>query len=305
MNKVTSKLAPLVPAKVKGWFGSGEPKPAPVTVVRLSGPIGNAGRFSQSLSLESVAGQLEAAFKPKKLSAVALLINSPGGSPVQSSLIGKRIRALAAEKSKELKKPLPVYTFVEDVAASGGYWLACAGDEIYVDESSMVGSIGVIAAGFGFDKAIAKYGVERRAYTAGENKLRLDPFQKEKREDVAWVYELQGQIHEVFRTWVRSRRAGKLKGEEKDLMNGNVWIGQKAVDMGLADGIGDVRGVMREKFGDKIELKVMQAKKGLGAKLGFKMGLNTSDLAKDISTHLPAETIATIEERLTWHRFGL
>ena len=299
MSKVKNGIGKIVPKKVKKMFGGGEAISDPVTVVRLSGAIGNAGRFSQSLSLESVGEQLEQAFKPKNLSAVALLINSPGGSPVQSSLIGKRIRALAEEKAEKRKdgKPVPVIAFVEDVAASGGYWLACAGDEIYIDESSMVGSIGVIAAGYGFTDAIKKLGVERRTYTAGENKLRLDPFQKEKKEDVVWVKELQGQIHEVFRDWVRGRRGDKLVGTDEDLMNGNVWIGQKAVDNGLVDGLGDLRSVLKSKFGKEVPIKVIGTKKSLGQKLGLGMSLKADELA--------SEVVNVAEERMTWNRFGI
>ena len=282
-------LQRFVPQFITRRFGKEEG--GLVNVVRLNGAIGNAGRFQQSLSLESVAGLLEKAFAPKGVKAVALLINSPGGSPVQSSLIGKRIRALAEEKD------VPVVAFVEDVAASGGYWLACAADEIFVDESSIVGSIGVIAAGFGLSDLLKRQGVDRRVYTAGKNKLRLDPFQPEKREDIAWVKGLQADIHETFRAWVKSRRGGKLVGDEETLMNGDIWVGQAAVDNGLVDGLGDLRSIMRGRFGEKVKLRVIQKPGGLGRRLGLRSSFDGGLLTQ--------QAVGAVEERLLWSRFGL
>lgn len=198
-----------------------------VAVIRLQGPIANSGRGLDDVSLAPV---IEKAFSRGKPKAVALQINSPGGSPVQSSLIAARIRRLADEKK------VPVYAFVEDVAASGGYWLACAADEIYLDEGSIAGSIGVISAGFGFDGIISNYGVERRVHTAGKSKSLLDPFKPEKPEDVARLKGWLDQMHEVFIDYVKGRRGVKL-AEEPDLFTGDVWIGRKAVELGLADGI--------------------------------------------------------------------
>ncbi len=267
-----------------------------VPVVRLTGPIfAGGGTLRRGLSLQRVAGPLERAFKTKGAKAVALVVNSPGGSPAQSSLIGQRIRAHATESG------LPVIAFVEDAAASGGYWLACAADEIFVDASSIVGSIGVVSSGFGFQEAIAKLGVERRLHTAGSRKAILDPFQPEREEDVADLKALQTEIHDSFKTWVRERRGSRLQGEEEQLFSGAFWTGRRAVELGLADGLGTLRDVLRGRYGKKLRLVPMERKRGLlsgllgGGGSGASLGL--AALAPDL--------IDAAEERLYWQRLGL
>lgn len=260
-----------------------------VHVVRLQGAIGVGTPLRPALTLESVAQTLERAFARKGIAAVALIVNSPGGSPVQSALIHSRIRALADEKK------VPVLVFCEDVAASGGYWLACAGDEIYADSSSIVGSIGVIAAGFGFVEAIHKLGIERRVHTSGENKAILDPFQPEKPEDIERLKGLQADVHEDFKALVRKRRGAKIKGEEAELFSGAFWSGKQALGLGLIDGIGHLREVMRSRFGDKTELKVIAKPQGWGLR---RLGLGT---ALDPASGL----IDAMEVRALWGRFGL
>lgn len=242
----------------------GGAKDAPlIPVVRLTGVIGKASRFQAGLTMQTAAGPLAKAFAMKHAPAVAVIVDSPGGSPVQSHLIFKRIRALAEEKEK------PVLVFVEDLAASGGYMIACAGDEIIVDPASIVGSIGVISAGFGFVEAIGKIGVERRVYTAGENKMVLDPFQPEKKQDVERLKELQEEVHEMFIDLVKSRR-GDVLADDPDLFTGLFWSGKRAVSLGLADSTGDLRSVLREKYGEKMRMKVISADKGFFARrLGF------------------------------------
>ncbi|CAN5287091.1 S49 family peptidase [soil metagenome] len=262
-----------------------------VHIVRLHGTIGVGSPLKPPVTLQSVAPALDKAFSRKGVDAVALAINSPGGSAVQSALIHSRIRALAEEHK------VPVFVFCEDVAASGGYWLACAGDEIYADESSIVGSIGVIAAGFGFVEAIARLGIERRVHTVGENKSILDPFQPEKPEDVQRLNDLQRDVHEAFKTLVRYRRAGKLKGAESELFSGAFWSGRKAIDFGLIDGIGHLREVMRRKFGPKTEFKLIEKPRGWSlSRLGFGTAFN-ADLASGL--------IDAMETRALWSRFGL
>ena len=253
-----------------------------VNVVRLSGVIGGGSRLGgASLSDASVAPLLEKAFSKGKPQAVALVINSPGGSPVQSSLIGARIRRLAEEKD------LPVYGFCEDVAASGGYWLATAADEVFVDPSSIVGSIGVISASFGFHELIKKYGVERRVYTAGEDKSMLDPFRPEKPEDIERLKNLQKVIHDNFIEQVTHRRGDRLKRD--DIFTGEIWVGQEAVDVGLVDGIGHVVPKMKDLFGDEVSLNVIGQKRSLFQRFGAP---GASDL------------INAFEDRIEWSRFG-
>ncbi|PRX33891.1 serine protease SohB [Meinhardsimonia xiamenensis] len=217
--------------------------PPLVAVIRLSGLIA-AGNRVGALNDQALAPVIERAFRRGKPDAVALELNSPGGSPVQSALIAARIRRLAGERG------VKVYAFVEDVAASGGYWLACAADEIWVDESSIVGSIGVISAGFGFHDFITRHGIERRLYTAGKSKARLDPFLPEKPEDVARLRELQDSIHAAFIEQVKSRRGSRLSDDPR-LFEGEVWTGRAAVDLGLADGLGHLVPKMKEILGDK------------------------------------------------------
>ena len=259
-----------------------------VNVLRLDGVIGRAsGPRRGGMALSDMAESIEKAFKGPQLSAVALAINSPGGSPVQSALIATRIRALAAENE------VPVYAFCEDVAASGGYWLACAADEIYANPASIVGSIGVVFAGFGFPEMLAKIGVERRVHTAGEKKAILDPFKSEDQEDVEILKELQADIHEQFKDHVRERRGDKLQADESVLFSGEFWTGNRALGLGLVDGLGDLRSVMRERYGEKVKLRVVGRRRGwLDKRLGMR-----NDWADEL--------IGAVESRALWSRYGL
>jgi signal peptide peptidase SppA len=274
-----------------------------VPVLRLSGVIAASGGplSGNTLSLASLAGPIERAFNASKLPSVAIVINSPGGSPVQSNLIFRRIRALAAEQKKR------VYIFCEDVAASGGYYIALAGDEIYADPSSIVGSIGVISAGFGFDRAIDKLGIDRRVYTAGLSKSTLDPFKPESPDDVERIKSLQRDIHDVFIGAVKERRGALLKGSDSELFSGAFWSGPRAADHGLIDGIGDVRSKMRELHGDKIKLRLIpMGPKGLLSRLravpSFEMALPSP---ANVALIDPTQAISAIEARLLWSRYGL
>jgi len=252
-----------------------------VAVVRLSGAIGMSGRGA--LNDQSLAPVLDKAFTRGKPDAVALQINSPGGSPVQSSLIGARIRRLADENE------IPVIAFVEDVAASGGYWLAAAADEIYADESSILGSIGVISAGFGAHVFLAKQGIERRVYTAGKSKSMMDPFTPETEEDVARVKGMLEQIHTNFIRYVQKRRGEKLdKGSE--LFTGDIWIGDVAKDVGLIDGIAHLVPAMKARFGDKVTFKRYGPKRGFMSRIG---------------AQIATDALGGIEERAEFARFGL
>ncbi len=269
-----------------------------VPVLRLAGAIGMSTPLRPGLSIATLSNAIEKAFSMSKLPSVALLVNSPGGSPVQSNLILKRIRQLADEKDKK------VYVFCEDVAASGGYYIALAGDEIYADTSSIVGSIGVISAGFGFEKAIEKLGVERRVYTAGTSKSMLDPFRPENPADVARLKQVQQDVHDAFIGVVKDRRAGKLTGHDDDLFNGSFWSAPKALDLGLIDGVSDVRTKMRELHGDKVRLKVVPISSGgLLSRLrrasmdGLPVSLSAGSLTDDL--------VSTVEARALWSRFGL
>ncbi|MCP5366596.1 MAG: S49 family peptidase [Hyphomicrobiales bacterium] len=267
-----------------------------VAVVPLRGVVGG-GSVRRGLSVGVLAGALERAFKTRHVKAVALVVNSPGGSPVQSALICNRIRALADEHK------VPVLAFAEDVAASGGYWLACAGDEIWADDSSIIGSIGVVSAGFGFVDLIKRLGVERRVHTAGEHKTLLDPFKDEKADDVKRLRQIQTDIHDAFRAAVRARRGDRLKGDEAALFSGEFWTGRRALELGLIDGIGDVRTVVRAKFGDKVRLRPVGPKKPL-LRLPLLRGAVTADPAAG-GWDLGRGLLAAVEERLHWHRFGL
>ena len=272
-----------------------------VPVLRFTGPIGMATPLRPGLSLATAAGAIEKAFEASKLPSVAIVINSPGGSPVQSSLIFKRVRQLAEEKSKK------VYVFCEDVAASGGYWLALCGDEVYADPSSIIGSIGVISAGFGFDKAIDKLGIDRRVYTSGTSKSILDPFKPEKAEDVARLKALQGDIHETFIEMVKARRLGKLKDLDGDLFSGAFWAAPKAVELGLIDGISDVRTKMRELHGDTVRLKLMSAERGgLLSRLRRAPSLESAlALTSGGGLAFADDLVSSLEARALWSRFGL
>jgi len=284
----------------KSWF-----KRAPVVpVLRLAGAIGVSSPLNPGLSLASLAEQIEKAFSVKHAKAVALQINSPGGAPVQSKLIHDRIRALAGENG------LPVYSFIEDVAASGGYWLCLAGDEVYGDASSIVGSIGVISAGFGFDRAIDKLGVDRRVYTAGERKMSLDPFQPERAEEVERLKALQKDVHQSFVNHVRARRGERLNGDDDLLFTGEFWSGARAVELGLIDGLGDLRSVMREKFGEEVELKLVQPRRGLFKRISA-VGSHAGQFAPEqfangqLAAALSDGLLSTLEARALWARYGL
>ncbi|MEM1272256.1 MAG: S49 family peptidase [Pseudomonadota bacterium] len=249
-----------------------------VAVIRLNGVIAAGGRGA-ALSDTTTAPLIERAFRRGKPKAIALVINSPGGSPVQSSLIAARIRRLADEKT------LPVHAFVEDVAASGGYWLACAADEIWADESSILGSIGVISASFGFHELLGRWGIERRVHTAGTDKSMLDPFRPEREEDVARLKSIQSTIHDSFITHVKTRRGARLSTEQ-DLFTGEFWTGSAAVSLGLADGIGHLKPKMQELYGDKVRFSVYGQRRGLLQRFS-------------------SEILAAAEHRLAWSRFGL
>ena len=272
-----------------------------VPVLRFSGAIGMVTPLRPGLSLSSAAGAIERAFSLSKLPSVAIIVNSPGGSPVQSHLIFSRIRQLAAEKSKR------VYVFCEDVAASGGYFLALAGDEIYADPSSIVGSIGVISASFGLDKFIASFDIERRVHTAGRDKSTLDPFQPEKREAVERLKELQREVHDVFIGIVKARRAGRLKGPDSELFSGAYWSAAKALEFGLIDGIADVRSKMQALHGNKVRLRAVPLTSGgLFARLRRLPGLARRDSdGFAISSSLADDVLSAIEARALWSRFGL
>lgn len=266
-------------------------KSAPtVACVNLSGVIGKDSKLESGLNFSNVAPLLKRAFEIKKVKAVAINVNSPGGSPVQSELIYNYIRELSAEKK------IPVYTFAQDVAASGGYWLLLAGDEIYAHNSSIIGSIGVIFSSFGFVDLIKKIGVDRRVYTEGKNKAILDPFLPEQQENIEILKEAQRDIFEGFKDLVKNRRmgklGGKLNGDEEKLFTGAFWSGKKSVELGLVDAIGDMRSKMKEKFGEKVEIKTISAKKGF-LKSFFSEKLNLENL------------ISKIEERVSFGKFGL
>jgi signal peptide peptidase SppA len=270
-----------------------------VPVVRLSGVIGAVTPLRPGMTLAGVAKMLEKAFAIKNARAVALVINSPGGSPVQSRQIYLRIRQLAHEKN------LQVMVFVEDVAASGGYMLACAGDEIYCDPSSILGSIGVVGGSFGMTELIRKIGVERRLYTAGEHKAMLDPFLPENPDDVARLKGIQREIHAIFIDLVKKSRSTRLKGADDVLFTGEYWAGETAVSLGLADGIGDLRSTLRARFGDKVLTPVIAPASGmLSGLLGRRApGAGSLDIAGSIGG-LPDELISALETRAIWSRFG-
>ena len=271
-----------------------------VPVVRMQGAIGFSTPLRPGLTLAAVTRSLDRAFGIKRAKAVALVINSPGGSPAQSHLIFRRIRQLSEEKK------LPVIAFVEDVAASGGYMVACAADEIICDPYSIAGSIGVIGGTFGFHKLIEKLGIERRLYTSGERKAMLDPFLPEKPEDVERIKAVQKDIHDHFIALVKERRSGKLNGADATLFSGEYWTAETAKELGLVDAIGDLRGVLRARFGDKVKTPLIAEKRGLLGRLmpGTRLdtGLGTLRGAAD---ELPDSLISALEERALWARYGL
>ncbi|MTD56403.1 S49 family peptidase [Amycolatopsis pithecellobii] len=256
-----------------------------VAVVKLHGVITPTPSplARGTINLAAVESALTRAFDHDRLKAVALLINSPGGAPTQSGLVAERIRQLA-----EKKKDVPVLAFCEDVAASGGYWLACAADEIYAHRTSLVGSIGVVSGGFGFTGLLDRFGIERRLHTAGTNKSRLDPFSPEKPEDVEWLEKMHAQLHEEFVNWVKERRGDRLTGDD-DLFTGDVWLGTKAKELGLIDGLGNLREIVAERFPDA-EIKMAEPKKPLLARLGV---------------GAPAAMVEALSHKVIWSRYGL
>lgn len=268
-----------------------KPKPK-VAVMRLSGILSESNARRGSFSHKTTEKMIEEAFDTLKLQGVLLIINCPGGAPAQCSLIGDHIRRLADEKK------VPVYAFVEDVAASGGYWLACAADEIYANDTSIVGSIGVISASFGFQELIGKYGVERRVHTSGKQKSFLDPFMEEKPVDVKRLKAIQSDMHEIFINWVKLRRADKLEGKDSELFEGEFWLAPQALQYGLIDGMGEARSFAKEKFGEDIKFKEFGPdKKLLPSLLGTDAKLSGASLAED--------AIDTIEAKSIWGRYGL
>jgi signal peptide peptidase SppA len=288
-------LRPILPKRMRGGT-------AVVPVVRLAGVIGFSTPLKPGITLANVARPLERAFGMRKARAVALLINSPGGSPVQSHLIYRRIRALAAENGR------PVIAFAEDVAASGGYMIACAADEIICDPSSILGSIGVVGRSFGFVKLMDKLGIERRLYTSGENKAMLDPFLPEKEEDVERLKAVQQEIHEGFIDLVKQSRGARLKGPEKTLFSGEYWTGNKAIEFGLADGIGDLRSTLRARFGDEVVTPLVSAARGWFGRvpLGVLEPLSRfADVRADGRADFAEEIVSALEARALWARYGL
>jgi signal peptide peptidase SppA len=289
---LVDRLMNYVPARLRRGA-------AVVPVVRLSGVIGAVTPLRPGMSLSGVAKTLERAFSTKHAKAVALVINSPGGSPVQSRQIYLRIRQLAVEKK------LPVLVFVEDVAASGGYMIACAGDEIFCDPSSILGSIGVVGGTFGFQELIRKIGVERRLYTAGAHKAMLDPFLPENPDDVARVKALQREIHAIFIALVKGSRGTRLKGDDDVLFTGEYWAGETSVSLGLADAIGDLRSTLRARFGEKVLMPVIAPATGMLSSLFGRKSAGAGALGQmDGVAGLPDELISALETRAIWAKFG-
>jgi signal peptide peptidase SppA len=289
---VTDKIAARLPKIVSERTERGPV----VAAVRLHGVITPTPTpmARNTISMQTVESALTRAFEHDRLVAVALLINSPGGAPTQSALVAERVRELAA------KKKVPVLAFCEDLAASGGYWLACAADEIYAHPTSLVGSIGVISQGFGLDGLIERFGVQRRLYTAGQSKSRLDPFLPEKPEDVEWLRDLQDQLHRMFQEWVEERRGDRLRSDE-ELFTGEVWTGARAVELGLVDGLGTARPVLTERFPDA-DLVPVEGRKPLLARLGLAPPAAAHGL---ISTDAVLGVARAAEVRAAWARYGL
>jgi signal peptide peptidase SppA len=287
-------LRPLVPKRFRGDIPL-------VPVVRLSGVIGFSTPLKPGVTVAGMARPLERAFNMRNARAVALVVNSPGGSPVQSHLIYRRIRQLAEEKK------LPVIAFVEDVGASGGYMVACAADEIICDVSSILGSIGVVGGSFGFPKLMERLGIERRLYTAGEHKATLDPFLPENPDDVERLKALQQEIHQGFIELVKQSRGVRLKGPEKTLFSGEYWSGIKAIELGLADGIGDLRSTLRARFGDKVMTPLIAAERNLLGRVRPGIELHGPGGFDPLShgAELAGGIISALEARVLWARFGL
>jgi len=266
-----------------------------VAVIPLHGVIASGGGKlrGEQLNLVGLSQVINDAFETKGLVAVALSVNSPGGSPVQSALIAARIRQLADEKE------IPVYAFAEDVMASGGYWLGLCADEIYADQNSIVGSIGVISAGFGFTGLMEKLGVDRRTYSAGENKAKLDPFSPEKDADVEWLKKIQIEIHDNFKNFVKDRRGDRLKKrKDKELFSGDVWTGTKAVELGLIDGIADLRSFMREKYGKKVKLQLLEGRRSW---IQRTLGLGSQSMV----SNAVSSVVDRAKNEAAWNKFGL
>jgi len=253
-----------------------------VPILRLEGVISTGGRFGGGINDQNLSLLIEKAFKVPRSKAVALIINSPGGSPAQSSLIASRIRRLAEDKE------LPVIAFCEDVAASGGYWLACAADEIFADENSIIGSIGVISAGFGFHELLSRQGVERRIYTSGEEKSMLDPFLPERDEDIKRLRAIQKAIHTNFKRYVSERRGIRIEG--KNIFTGEVWESRRAIELGLIDGLGHIEPILKQRFGEKIKFKKMEKKRPFFSRLGVSFLKNLNE---------------AVVNKLSFSRFGL
>ncbi|TMJ21552.1 MAG: S49 family peptidase [Alphaproteobacteria bacterium] len=292
LSDLGDRLMAVVPARLRRGA-------VVVPVVRLSGLIGAVTPLRPGMTLAGIARTLERAFSMRNAKAVALVINSPGGSPVQSRQIYLRIRQLAAEKK------LPVLVFVEDVAASGGYMIACAGDEIFCDPSSILGSIGVVGGSFGFQELIKKVGVERRLYTAGEHKAMLDPFLPEDRDDVARLKTIQREIHAIFIALVKTSRGSRLKGGDDVLFTGEYWAGETSVSLGLADAIGDLRSTLRARYGDKVETPLIAPARGmLSGLFGRRSGGADALASLDGIAGLPEGLISALESRAIWAKFG-
>src|SRR6202048_2916089 len=290
--ELRDRLMAMLPARLRRGT-------AVVPVVRLSGVIGAVTPLRPGMTLAGLARPLERAFSTRNAKAVALVINSPGGSPVQSRQIYLRIRQLAAEKQ------LPVLVFVEDVAASGGYMIACAGDEIFCDPSSILGSIGVVGGSFGFQELIKKIGVERRLYTAGAHKAMLDPFSPENPDDVARVKALQREIHAIFIALVKQSRGTRLKATDDVLFTGEYWAGETSVSLGLADAIGDLRSTLRARFGEKVLMPVIAPATGILSGLLGRKSAGADALSQlDGVAGLPDELISALETRAIWAKFG-
>lgn len=289
---LADKLMQYLPARLR-------PGAAVVPVVRLSGVIGAVTPLRPGMTLATLARVLERAFSMRNAKAVALVINSPGGSPVQSRQIYLRIKQLAAEKK------LPVLVFVEDVAASGGYMIACAGDEIICDPSSILGSIGVVGGSFGFQEAIRRLGIERRLYTAGAHKAMLDPFLPENPDDVARLKALQREIHQIFIALVKESRGARLKGNDDTLFTGEYWAGESSIALGLADSIGDLRSTLRARYGEKVLTPVIAQPSGLLSGLLGRKSPGAGQLsAMESMAGLPDDLISAVETRAIWAKFG-
>jgi serine protease SohB len=282
-------LRPLLPARLRSDIPV-------VPVVRLTGVIGVSTPLRPGLMLATAARTLERAFGLRNARAVALSINSPGGSPAQSHLIFRRIRQLAEEKK------IPVIAFIEDLGASGGYMLACAADEIVCDAFALVGSIGVVGGSFGFPKLMDRLGIERRIYSSGERKVMLDPFQPEKPEDVKRLKAIQKDIHQRFIALVKERRGARLKGADKTLFSGEFWSAQNAIELGLADRLGDLRSTLRERFGDKVRTPLISAERSF-----FGRRLSGVGLSQALAGHpgLANDLISALEARALWSRYGM